>query len=534
MGNSFHIKWKSSSKLWLILSIIFSLVLLIPLGSIFLSIFETVGDGWSEIFDGLLQTYLGNTLILAFGVSFCCLMFAVLPAWLIANYRFPFSGSLKWMMVLPLSIPTYIIAFLYGDIFSFGGEFYLLAEQIFGIGIKTIYFDIFKIYYLIPILSSVLYPYIYLTCLDSFENSNRSHIESAELMGKSRFTIFRKIALPLSRPAIVSGLFLVNMELLNDYGAMDFFGIQTFTTGIFRTWFGLNDLGTALRLALILFSISFLFIYIERIFRRQAKYYEEGNHAKLTKTRIGFLGSLIAIIICFIPVTIGFLLPISKLIYNALTTYHSVDYFEYTVAMMNTIFLAFAAASVIVIISITLIYGERTGKFESLRRLISLSTIGYAIPGAIIAVSMLYFLSGLKTSFGIFGFGTLIVLIYAYNIRFMATAYSPIKSATDKLGMNSYETSRLLGLGNLQAIWKVELPVLQPAILTAMLVAVVEILKELPLTLILRPFNYETLSTIAYQYAKNEMVKDASIYSLSIVAISILPIIFFVKSKKEK
>lgn len=534
MGNNFQIKWKSSSKLWLILSIIFSIVLLIPLGSIFLSFFESVGDGWAEIFDGLIQTYLLNTVILAAGVSLCTLLFAVLPAWLIANYRFPFSKSLKWMMVLPLSIPTYIIAFIYGDIFSFGGEFYLLAERLFGIGIKEIYFDIFKIYYLIPILSSVLYPYIYLTCLDSFENSNRSHIESAELMGKSRSTIFRKIAIPLSRPALVSGLFLVNMELLNDYGAMDFFGIQTFTTGIFRTWFGLNDLGTALRLALVLFSISFLFIYAERVFRRQAKYYEEGNHAKLTKKRKGFIGSIVAIIICFTPVFIGFIFPIAKLVYNAMTTYHSVDYFEYTVAMMNTIFLAFAAASVIVIVSIALIYGERTGKFGSVNKLISLSTVGYAIPGAIIAVSMLYFLSGLKTSFSIFGFGTLIVLIYAYNIRFMATAYSPIKSATDKLGMNSYETSRLLGLGNLSSFWKVELPVLQPAILTAMLLAIVEILKELPLTLILRPFNYETLSTIAYQYAKNEMVKDASIYSLSIVAISILPIIFFVKSKKEQ
>jgi iron(III) transport system permease protein len=438
------------------------------------------------------------------------------------------------MMVLPLSIPTYIIAFIYGDIFSFGGEFYLLADYYFGISIKEIYFDIFKIYYLIPILASVLYPYIYLTCLDSFENSNRSHVESAELMGKSRTTIFRKISLPLSRPALVSGLFLVNMELLNDYGAMDFFGVQTFTTGIFRTWFGLNDLGTALRLALLLFSISFIFIYAERLFRKQAKYYEEGNHARLTKKRKGFLGSIIAIIFCVIPILLGFVIPISKLVYNAITTYHSVDFFGYTVAMMNTIFLSFAAASVIVIISIALIYGERTGRFGLVNKLISLSTLGYAIPGAIIAVSMLFFLSELKLYFGIFGFGTLIVLIYAYNIRFMATAYAPIKSATDKLGMNSYETSRLLGLGNIKTFLKVELPVIQPAILTAMLVAIVEILKELPLTLILRPFNYETLSTIAYQYAKNEMVKDASIYSLSIVAISILPIIFFVKSKKEQ
>ncbi|PKL80129.1 MAG: hypothetical protein CVV25_05270 [Ignavibacteriae bacterium HGW-Ignavibacteriae-4] len=534
MGNNFQIKWKSSSKLWLILSVVFSIVLLIPLGSIFLSIFETVGDGWNEIFDGLMQTYLLNTVILASGVSLCTLLFAVLPAWLIANYRFPFSKSLKWMMVLPLSIPTYIIAFLYGDIFSFGGEFYLLAEHLFGLGIKEIYFDIFKIYYLIPILSSVLYPYIYLTCLDSFENNNRTFIESAELMGKSRSTIFRRIAIPLSRPAIVSGLFLVNMELLNDYGAMDFFGIQTFTTGIFRTWFGLNDLGTALRLALILFSISFIFIYVERVFRRQAKYYEEGNHANLTKNRKGFFGSILAMVVCFIPVLIGFIFPIAKLVYNAITTYHSVDFFAYIVAMMNTVFLAVAAGSVIVIVSLSLIYGDRTGKFGWVSKLISLSTIGYAIPGAIIAVSMLFFLSGLKASFGIFGFGTLIVLIYAYNIRFMATAYSPIKSTTDKQGMNSYDTSRLLGNGNFKTFWKVELPIIQPAILTAMLVAVVEILKELPLTLILRPFNYETLSTIAYQYAKNEMVKDASIYSLSIVAISILPIIFFVKSKKEQ
>ena len=469
---------------------------------------------------------------MAIGVSIFSLFFAVIPAWLIANYKFPFSGSLKWLLVMPLSIPTYIIAFLYGDIFSFGGEFYSIGKVLFSADIKDIYFDIFKIYYLIPILSSVLYPYVYLTCLDSFESSNRAHIESAEMMGKSKFSIFNRIALPLSRPAIVSGLFLLNMELLNDYGAMDFFGIQTFTTGIFRTWFGMNDLGTALRLALLLFSISFIFIYIERIFRRQAKYFEEGNNTKLNKKNMSLGLSFITILICFIPVLIGFIIPIAKLIYNVFTTYHSVDVLQYLEALLNTGFLAIAASVLIVVVSLALIYGERTGKFKFTNKLVSLSTIGYAIPGAIIAVSMLFFLSGLKSGFGIFGFGTLIVLIYAYNIRFMATAFSPIKSATEKLGMTSYESSNLLGYGNVKTFFKVELPVLQPAILTGLLVAVVEILKELPLTLILRPFNYETLSTIAYQYAKNEMVKDASIYSLSIVAISILPIIIFMKSKK--
>lgn len=532
MANSFNIKWKSSSKFWLILAFVFSIVLLIPLASIFFSFFETAGTGWSEVFGGPILTYLLNTSVLAFGVSFFALLFAVLPAWFVANYKFPFSGSIKWLLVLPLSIPTYIIAFLYGDIFSFGGEFYLIAKSLFGLNIKVIYFDIFKIYYLIPILASVLYPYVYLTCLDSFQNSNRNHIESAEIMGKSRTSIFRKIALPLSRPAIVSGLFLVNMELLNDYGAMDFFGVQTFTTGIFRTWFGMNDLGTALRLALILFTISFLFIYIERTFRRQAKYYEEGNHIPINKRKMPFGTGIFATLFCLVPISIGFLIPIGKLMYNAITTYHTVDVIQYFEAMINSGLLAFISAFVIVIVAIALIFAERTGKFNSINKLISLSTVGYAIPGAIIAVSMLFFLSGLKSTFGIFGFGSIIILIYAYNIRFMATSYSPIKSATDKLGMSSYESSRLLGYGSLKSFWKVELPVLQPAILTALLVGVVEILKELPLTLILRPFNYETLSTIAYQYAKNEMVKDASIYSLSIVAISILPIIFFVKSKK--
>lgn len=533
MSFNFKIQWKASSKFWLITSAVFSIVLLIPLVSIFLSLFEPIGVGWSEVIDNLIFTYLQNTVILALGVSLLSLLFAVIPAWLIVNYKFPFSGSLKWLLVMPLSIPTYIIAFLYGDIFSFGGEFFVLAESLFSIDIKDIYFDIFKIYYLIPILSSVLYPYVYLTCLDSFESNSQSHIESAELMGKSKLSIFTKIALPLSRPAIVSGLFLLNMELLNDYGAMDFFGIQTFTTGIFRTWFGMNDLGTALRLALILFSIAFLFIYVERIFRRQAKYYEEGNSSRLTKRKMSGAKSIVTLLVCLIPVFIGFLIPVSKLIYNALTTLHSLDTMQYLIAILNTGFLAIAASVIIVIISLVLIYGERTGKFKSINKLISLSTIGYAIPGAIIAVSMLFFLSGLKDNFGIFAFGTLIVLIYAYNIRFMATAYAPIKSATDKLGMSSYETSRLMGFGNLKSFLKVEFPILQPAILTGLLVAVVEILKELPLTLILRPFNYETLSTIAYQYAKNEMVKDASIYSLSIVAISILPIIVFMKSKKE-
>lgn len=533
MSSKIKIKWKSSSKFWLSLSIIFSIIILIPLTGIFVSVFQPVGEGWKEIFGGIIWGYALNTIILAIGVSVLSLLFAVLPAWFITNYRFPFSNSLKWLMILPLSIPTYIIAFLYGDIFSFGGEYYSIAHSLFGIELKSIYFDILKIYYLIPILSSVLYPYIYLTCLDSFENSNRSFIEAAQMMGKSKSYIFRKIALPLSRPAIVSGLFLVNMELLNDYGAMNYFGIQTFTTGIFRTWFGMSDLGSALRLALILFCITFIFIYTERIFRRQAKFYEEGNHTPMLKSKLSNYKSLLAITVCFIPLTIGFIIPVSKLIYNSITTYHIVNFDEYIGAITNTALLALISSIIIVVISISLIFGERTGRFKSINKFISLATIGYAIPGAIIAVSMLFFLSNVKTHFGIFTFGSIFILVYAYNIRFMATAYTPIKSATDKLGMNSYESSRLLGFGSIKSFFKVEYPILQPAILTALLLAVVEILKELPLTLVLRPFNFETISSIAYHYAINELVKEASIYSLSIVAISLIPIIFFVKSKKH-
>lgn len=533
MHSNIKIKWKSSSKFWLSSSFIFSLIILIPLAGIFVSIFKPVGEGWNEIFGKILWGYTFNTIILALGVSFFSFIFAVLPAWFVANYRFPFSNSFKWLLILPLSIPTYIIAFLYGDIFSFGGEFYSIAYALFGIELKSIYFDILKIYYLIPILASVLYPYVYLTCLDSFENSNRSFIESAQMMGKSKMYIFRKVALPLSRPAIVSGLFLVNMELLNDYGAMNYFGIQTFTTGIFRTWFGMSDLGTALRLALILFGITFLFIYTERIFRRKAKFYEDGNHTPLIKTKLSSGKGLLAIVICLMPLTIGFIVPVAKLVYNTITTYRIINFNQYFEAITNTTLLALISSVLIVIVAISLIFGERTNRFKSINHFISLATVGYAIPGAIIAVSMLFFLSNIKMHFGIFAFGTIFVLIYAYNIRFMATAYTPIKSATEKLGMSSFESSRLLGYGNIKSFLKIEYPILQPAILTALLLSVVEILKELPLTLVLRPFNFETVSSIAYHYAINEMVKEASIYSLSIVVISLLPIIVFVKSKKS-
>jgi iron(III) transport system permease protein len=528
------IKWKSSAKFWLGFATFFSILVLLPLLTIFISISQPVASGWEELFDNLISLYATNTAILAFGVSAFCLLFAVLPAWFIANYQFPFSKSLKWMMVLPLSIPTYIIAFLYGDIFSYGGEFYSIVYALFGVGIRDVYFDIFKIYYLIPILSSVLYPYIYLSALDSFENNNKTFIESAQLLGKSKPFIFRKIAIPLSRPAIASGLFLVNMELLNDYGAMDYFGVQTFTTGIFRTWFGMNDLGSSLRLALILFSITFLFIYAEKFFRRQAKFFEEGNHAPLSKAKLGTLGNILAISICALPLLLGFFVPIAKLVHNAISTYHIINPDEYLSAIGNTILLSLLSAVIITTVAIFMIYGERTAKFRSINKLISISTVGYAIPGAIIAVSMLFFLANIKDIFGIFLFGSFVILIYSYNIRFLATAYTPIKSATDKLGLNPYESSRLMGYGTIKSFFKADLPILRPAILTALLLTVVEILKELPLTLILRPFNFSTVSTLAYRYAKNEMVKDASIYSLSIIAISVLPIILFVKLKKQK
>lgn len=506
---------------------------MLPLSSIFFSFADAPGGGWDYIFESLIYDYSFNTLVLALGVSLCSLLFSVLPAWFIANYKFPLSGMLRWAMVLPLSIPTYIIAFIYGDIFSFGGEFYSIFFSLFGLEISTIYFDIFKIYYLIPILSSVLYPYVYLTALDSFENSNRNFIESAKVLGKGNLTIFSKVALPLSRPAIASGLFLVNMELLNDYGAMDYFGVQTFTTGVFRTWFGMNDLPTALRLAFILFAIAFIFIYIEKLFRRRAKYYEEGNNTVNPKLKVSGGKNWLMLVVCLLPVIIGFVVPILKLVYNTIDNIAKVNIANYIAAVGNTAMLSIMTAITVVVISISIVYSERTNRFKSVQKLLSLSTVGYAIPGAIIAVSMLYFLSGINDSMGLFVFGSVFVLVYAYNIRFMATGYAPIKSISDKNGTNSYESAKLMGYSDFKTFTKVEWSSIQPALLTGLLVTFVEVLKELPLTLILRPFDYDTVATIAYQYAKNEMVKEASLYSLTIVLISMLPIFLLVKSKKK-
>ncbi len=512
---------------------VFAIAILLPLSSIFFSFADEPGSGWNYIFDSLIYDYSFNTIVLAIGVSVCALLFSVLPAWFVANYKFPLSGVFRWALVLPLSIPTYIIAFIYGDVFSFGGEFYSIFYSIFGLEISTIYFDIFKIYYLIPILASVLYPYVYLTALDSFENGNRNFIESAKVLGKSNVTIFKKVALPLSRPAIASGLFLVNMELLNDYGAMDYFGVQTFTTGVFRTWFGMNDLPTALRLALILFTIAFVFIYIEKLFRKRAKYYEEGNNAATPKVKIYSAKKWLMLTVCLVPVLIGFVIPIMKLVYNAIDNISKIDIANYLSAVGNTATLSIMTALTVVVVSISIVYSERTNKFPFVQKLLSLATVGYAIPGAIIAVSMLYFLSGINNSFGLFAFGSVFVLVYAYNIRFMATGYSPIKSISDKNGTNSYESAKLMGYSDFKTFTKVEWNAIKPAMLTGLLVTFVEVLKELPLTLILRPFDYDTVATIAYQYAKNEMVKEASIYSLTIVIISMLPIFLLVKSKNK-
>lgn len=504
-----------------------------PLSSIFLSLTDEPGSGWDYIFDGPIWQYSYNTAVLAVGVSLFTFIFSVIPAWFIANYKFPMSRLLRWAMVLPLSIPTYIIAFIYGDIFSFGGEYYSVMYGLFGLEISSVYFDIFKIYYLIPILSSVLYPYVYLTALDSFENSNRNFIESAQLLGKNKMSVFTKVALPISRPAIASGLFLVNMELLNDYGAMDYFGVQTFTTGVFRTWFGMSDLPTALRLALLLFAIAFVFIYIEKLFRRRAKYYEEGNTPPSDLHHVSGWKKWGVILSCAVPVIIGFIIPIIKLIYNAVDNISKIDIPNYLLAVSNTAILSVITALTVVVISIAITYSERTNRFSFVKKLLSLATVGYAIPGAIIAVSMLYFLAGVNDATGLFAFGSVFVLVYAYNIRFMATGYSPIKSLSDKNGTNSYESAKLMGYSDFATFKKIEWHTIQPAILTGLLVTFVEVLKELPLTLILRPFDYDTIATIAYQYAKNEMVKEASLYSLTIVIISMIPIFLLVKSKKK-
>lgn len=526
----------SSSYLKLLcIAIIF--LLLSPIISIIFSSFENTFSLWEHLFKTRLKFYLYNTFILMLGVGFTTLFIGVTLAWLICKYDFFMRNVLEWALLLPLALPSYIVAYCYTDFFEYSGFLQTSIRELFNFNSPNDYFfpEIRSLGGAIFVISFVLYPYIYLITKVAFKSTPSSLFELAELNGKNQFYY---VALPLAKPAIIAGLSLVLMETVSDFGTVDFFAVETITLGIFNLWLGMNNLAGASQLALI----GFFFIMILLAFELSARKKQKFNDTKIRgynglNQKIPIHQNIFIFFICVIPIIFGFIIPVLILFENSISYFDIQNLYNLILITKNSFFISFVATVIIILTTILLTIGLKFQGFKGLGFLSTIAGIGYAFPGVILALGSLFFVSSLETSLNalllfldinlnLVFIGSFYILIFTYVCRFNAVAFGAINSGINRLPPNMVEASLTLGNSFWYSLKKVLFPIIKPSILTAAILTFVDIVKELPITLLLRPLNFETLATYVYQFASDEMLGRASAAALIIVLIGLIPILF--------
>ena len=522
-------------SLWEILPFSLLIIFCAPIFIVLSSLFGDYSDNWSHLYNYVLGDYISSTVILIFGVSILVFFIGTITAWIVTNYDFYGKSFFEWSLILPLSIPPYILAYTFTGLFDSFGDANNLMRNIFNLSSDVSVFpNVRNIYGAILVFSFTLYPYVYLVSRSSFLNQSKSMKEAARLLGLSEIGIFFKLGLPIIRPAVIGGLMLVIMETLSDFGAVDHFAIQTFTTGIFRTWYGMYDLQTAMQLASLLLLIVGLFFILERNSRNNAAF--TANNASFVndnEVKLSGVKSFGAFLACFIPLFVGFILPITELIFWSFVNESTFFNQKFLQTSFNTISLAIFAGLITAFLALIINFSIRLKPGVIIKKLSSLLSIGYAVPGLILAVGMVQLLIYIDSNFlnttDIVLTGSLFGLLVAYIIKTYALANSSIESGYE--GINSYidESSKLLGTTGWSMLRRVHVPLMKTSFLTAALLVMSEVVKELPATLILRPFNFETLAVSTYIYAAEERMIQAASPAIAIVLIGLIPIVFLSK-----
>ncbi len=535
-------------NLWALLSFFFIIIILIPNLLIAFNLFTEPTDNWAHIKEFLLRNYIYNTVVLISFTAMFTMLIGTSLAWIIINYRFPLRNFFKWALILPLAIPAYIGAYTYQGILNYSGVIQTTLRNSFDIHVTSQrLFNIMNIQGAIFIFTIFLYPYVYVITKGFLENQSASLFENARLLGGGPFKIFFRAGLPLSRAAIVGGVVLVILEVLNDYGVVSYFGIQTFSTAIFRTWYGMKDLDSALKLAGILMFLVIIVLVIERIIRGKKSYgYSSANFRPIEAQPLEGMKKWAVFSYCSSIFVIAFLIPVLQLVHWSIMTYDKIMNAEFITLVYNSFLVASIAASIIVVIA--LIVGNYTRLHKGLFPKVAsrVITLGYSIPGAAIAIAVITLFVALDgyiaSVISFFNLNatfvlrtTLVMLTSAYIIRFLAVGYNAIEAGFEKIGSSFTEASRGLGSSVIKTFFRVDIPMLKGAIFGGFILVFVDILKELPLTLFLQPFNFSTLATQAFRYANDEMVQEAAIASMLIIIVSAICIFYFYKVlDKEK
>ena len=523
-----------------VLPIFLFFIFIAPIILVLSSLFNGYSDNWFHLYNYVLSEYIINSIFLILGVSFFVVLIGVLSSWLVTNYDFFGKSFFEWALILPLAVPPYILAYTFTEIFDTYGSANTLLSNIFLFDEKKVFFpSVRNIYGAIAVFSFTLYPYVYLVSRMAFVNQSISIIEAGRILGLSRVGAFFKLSIPLIRPAIFAGLALVIMETLSDFGAVEHFAIATFTTGIFRTWYGMYDLNTAMQLASLLLIFVTIFLVFERLSRKKAAFVSSNSLYKKHKVmKLKGSYSFFAMLFCLIPVFIGFILPIIELI--NWTINYKLDFFnkDFLKSAFNSLLLALIAAFLCTMIAFLINFTARYQGNKLLSFLSSTLMLGYAVPGLILAIGITQLLTIIDNSFNLFTIdivltGSLIGLIIAYIIKSYALSNSTIESGFQRISNSIDDVSKTLNISGIKLMYKIHLPLLRTGLLTSILLVGSEVIKELPATLILRPFNFETLAVSAYNYASEERMYEAAAPSIAIVIVGLLPIIILSRMIKN-
>jgi iron(III) transport system permease protein len=503
------------------------------------SVLTPAGEVWRHLAATLLPEYIGNSLWLMLGVGSGTLLVGVGTAWLVTMCRFPGRPLFEWALLLPMAVPAYILAYAYTDFLQYAGPFQSALRGVTGWSAADYWFpNVRSLGGAVLMLTLALYPYVYLLARAAFLEQSVSTLEASRSLGRGAWRSFFVVSLPLARPAIAAGVALALMETLSDFGTVKYFGVVTFTTGIYRTWFGLGERVAAAQLAAFLLLFIVVLIVLEHnLGRRPRGQASSSRFRALPAYPLRGGAGLLASGACGIPILLGFLLPAGILLELTLSNSTRALGPQMGEYVGNTLTLAALTALLAVLVALVLAYGKRIRPTWLTRTATRIASIGYAVPGSVIAVGVLMHLGWIdnrvdgwmRASFGISTglilSGTIVGLVFAYVVRFLAMSYGAVEASLTKITASMDDAARSLGQRSISTLVRVHVPLLRGSLLTAALLVFVEVTKELPATLIVRPFNFDTLAVRVYRLASDERLTEAAGGALLIVLVGIVPVV---------
>ncbi len=526
------------TRSWNAAAVAIAIALAAPIAVVAANLFVPGGQAWAHLVATVLPDYALNSAVLVALVAVGTTVVGVACAWVVANCEFPGRRVFEWALALPLAMPAYVIAYAYTDALQFAGPVQSGLRELFGWAAGDYWFpEIRSLPGAAAMFVAVLYPYVYLLARVAFLDQSPSLAEAGRTLGLPPWRAFFRVSLPLARPAVAAGAALACMETLADFGTVSYFGVQTFTTGIFRAWLSMGEPVAAAKLSMILLAFVVVLLAAERMARRRARFHDVPSSRRRSRMDLSGGARVAALATCIVPLALGFAIPAAILANLALQGGDGQFGARFATLAANSFLVATITAAIAVALAVVMAYGARISRSPVAGAMNRVASLGYAVPGAVIAVGVLIPAARLDNlladaldalwgvSVGLVLTGSLVALVYAYLIRFLAVALQTVEAGLARITPSMEDAARSLGLGPAETLARVHLPMMRTSLVTAALLVFVDVMKELPATFVMRPFNFDTLAVQAYNLASDERLAEASTASLAIVAVGLVPLI---------